>query len=169
VAIDFLRGALDWFAKLGLTVRDDAPKVIDVASREWGEPAAGVVLSIRALPKEDPDQLPGISAVLKNISGEKKRLEISPWLIFYSISITAPDGQPAALTAFGREQRKPEHHARGLALDLDPGQAVETEIPLGSLCDMRSPGEYQVQLSAQLPTGEVALSNEIAIRYAGNT
>ncbi|HWD98869.1 MAG TPA: hypothetical protein VG345_07520 [Bryobacteraceae bacterium] len=163
MAIGFLRGALDWFAKLGLTVRDDAPKIIDVASREWGEPAAGVALSIRELPKEDPDQLPGISAALRNVSGEKKRLEISPWLLFYSVSIARPDGAPAALTAFGREQLKPERHAHGLALDLDPGQAVETEIPLGSLYGMRSPGDYRIALSAQLPTGEVAQSNEITL------
>jgi hypothetical protein len=164
VAIAFLRGALDWFAKLGLTVRDDAPKVIDLASRQWGEPAGGIALSIRQLPKEDPDQRPGISAVLRNVSGEKKHLQISPWPLFYSISITRPDGAPAALTAFGREQLKPERHARGLTLDLAAGKTADTEIPLGSLYDMRPPGEYRIALSAQLATGEVAQSNEVTIR-----
>jgi hypothetical protein len=163
VAIGFVRGALDWFAKLGLTVRDDAPKIIDLASREWGEPAAGIALSIRDLPKDDPDQLPGISAVLRNVSAEKKHLEISAWLVFYSISVAGRDGRTAGLTAFGRKYLNPERHARRQTLDLDPGQTVETEIPLGSLYDMRSPGDYRIRISAQLPTGELAQSNEITL------
>lgn len=164
MAISFVRGALDWFAKLGLTVRDDAPKTIDLTNRAWGPAADGLAISIRQLPKEDPDQLPGISAVMRNVSAAPKHLAIPAWLVFYSVTITRPDGSPAALTAFGRELLKPERYPRGVILDLAPGQAVETEIPIGSIFDMRAKGGYQVRLSARLPDGTPIASNEIGVK-----
>jgi hypothetical protein len=164
VAIAFLRGTLDWFAKLGLTVRDDAPKTVDIAGREWGEPAGGLALSIQQIRIEDPAQLPAISAAVRNISGERMRFEIPGWLAFYAVEISGPNGGHVAPTAFGRELLKPERHQRRIVLDLASGQAVETDIPIGSIFQMRAAGEYQVRISAKLPTGEVARSNEIAMR-----
>jgi len=163
VAIGFVRGALDWFARLGLTVRDDAPKTVDIGGREWGEPIGGFALSIQQIRKEDPAQLPAISAAVRNVSSERTRFEIPGWLMFYSVQITGPDGQSAGLTAFGRELLKPERHQHGIVVDLASGQAVETDIPMGSIYDMRAAGEYRVRISGKLPTGEVALSNEIAL------
>lgn len=164
MAIAFIRGALDWLAKLGLTVRDDAPKTIDLANREWGPPAAGLALSIREIPKEDPAQLPAISAVLRNVSSARAHLDIPAWLVFYRIDVTGPYGQRASQTPFGTELLKPERHPRGVSMDLDPGQAIETEIPIGSIFNMRSPGDYNVKVSAPLPANGVLQSNEIVAR-----
>jgi hypothetical protein len=161
VAIGFVRGALNWFARLGLTVRDDAPKTVDIAGREWGAPVGGFSLSIEQIRKEDPAQLPAISAAVRNVSGQRKRFEIPGWLVFYGIEITGPEGARAGPTAFGRELLKPERHQRRIVLDLAPGQAVETDIPIGSIYDMRAPGAYRVRILASLPDGGVAFSNPI--------
>ena len=163
MAIGFIRGTLDWFAKLGLTVRDDAPKTVDIAGREWGEPVDGMALSIQQIRKEDPAQLPSISAAIRNVSGEQRRFEIPDWLLFYSFEITGPDGKRVGPTAFGRELLKPERHQRRIVVDLAPGQAVETDIPIGSIFEMRASGEYPVRISASLPEGGAATSNPIAI------
>lgn len=164
MAIGFVRGALDWFARLGLTVRDDIPKVVDIAGREWGEPAGGFALSIQLIRKEDPEQLPVISAAVRNVSGEQRRFEIPGWLLFYSLEITGANGEQAGPTAFGRELLKPERHRRRIVLDLAPGQAVETDIPIGSIYDMRAAGEYRVRVSASFPQGGAALSNQVVVR-----
>jgi hypothetical protein len=163
VAIGLIRGALDWFAKLGLTVRDDPPRTVNIAGREWGEPVRGFALSIQQIRKEDPEQLPAISAAIRNVSGERRRLEIPGWLAFYSVEITGRDGRPAGPTAFGRELLKPERHHGRIVLDLAPGQAVETDVPIGSIFDMRATGEYRVRVSASLPEDGVVLSNPIVI------
>lgn len=163
MAIGFIRGTLDWFAKLGLTVRDDVPKTVDIAGREWGEPIDGLVLSVQQIRKEDPAQWPSISAAIRNVSGEQRRFEIPGWLLFYSIEITGPDGQRAGSTAFGRELLKPERHQRRIVVDLGSGQALETDIPIGSIFEMRTSGEYLVRISVSLPEGGVAVSNSIAI------
>ena len=164
MAIGFVRGTLDWFAKLGLTVRDDAPKTVDIAGRKWGEPVGGLTLSIQQIRKEDPAQLPAISAAVRNVSSELRRLELPGWLVFYSVQITGPNGEHAGLTAFGRELLKPERHQRRTVLDLASGQAVETDIPIASIYDMRAAGEYRVQISAKVPEGGVAVSNPALIR-----
>lgn len=163
MAIGFVRGTLDWLAKLGLTVRDDAPKTVDIAGREWGEPVGGLALSIQQIRKEDPAQLPAISAAVRNVSRERRRFEIPGWLVFYSVQIAGPNGQHVGVTAFGRELLKPERHHRRIVLDLVSGQAVETDIPIGSIYDMRAAGEYRVRISGKLPTGEVAQSNEVVL------
>jgi hypothetical protein len=164
VAIGFLRSTLDWFAKLGLTVRDDAPKTVDIEVREWGEPAGGFAVSIQQLRKEDPAQLPAISAALRNVSGERMRFEIPGWLVFYSVEIMGPDGGRVGPTAFGRELLKPERHQRRMVVDLAPGQAVEMDVPIGSMFEMREPGEYRVGISAKLPEAAMAVSNPITVR-----
>ena len=163
MAIGLIRGALDWFAKLGLTVRDDPPKTVNIAAREWGEPVGGFALSIQQIRKEDPEQLPAISAAIRNVSGEQRRFAIPGWLTFYSVEISGPQGERVGPTAFGRELLRPERHHGRIVLDLAPGQAVETDVPIGSIFDMRATGEYRVRVSASLPEDGTALSNPIVI------
>ena len=163
MAIGLIRGALDWFAKLGLTVRDDAPKTVDIEGREWGEPVGGFALSIQQIRKEDPEQLPAISAAIRNVSAERRRLEIPGWLAFYSFEITDPAGGPVRPTPFGRELLKPERHHGRIVLYLARGQAVETDVPIGSIFDMRARGEYSVRVSASFPEGGLASSNRVLI------
>jgi len=144
-------------------VRDDEPKTVDVAGREWGEPAGGFAISIQQIRKEDPAQLPAISAAIRNVSGERKHFEIPGWLVFYTLEITGPDGGRVGLTGFGRELLKPERHQGSIVVDLAPGQAVETDIPIGSIYDMRARGEYRIRAVAALPEGSVVVSRSTAI------
>jgi hypothetical protein len=161
--MNFVQGALDWFARLGLTIRDDAPKTVDLVNRDWGEPVDGLALSIREISREDPDQLPTVSAVLRNVSQEAIQLRIPAWLRFYSIQVIALENNPASLTPFGRELLKPQRHSREIDLNLAPGEAIETEVPLGSMCDMRTRGRYRVDFRAILPNGLCLDSNQISI------
>jgi hypothetical protein len=141
VAVGAIRRFFGFLAKMGLAVKDDPPKTIDLAGREWGEAAGGLALSIRALPREDPDQLPAISVVLRNISPERKRFTTSGWLFFYRVEIDAP------LTTFGRELLKPERNTSRLEVSLGAGEATETEIPVGTLYDLREKRSYRLRAS----------------------
>ncbi|MES1261304.1 MAG: hypothetical protein ABUS49_06155, partial [Acidobacteriota bacterium] len=59
-----LRSFLDLMAKMGLSMRDDPPKVVDLTIRAWGETKAGLALSILEIPRDDPQALPRISIVI---------------------------------------------------------------------------------------------------------
>jgi hypothetical protein len=59
---------------MGLSVRDDPKKEVDIAGRTWGEPVAGLALSVALKPQEDPDALPTVSVAIHNRSAQTKRL-----------------------------------------------------------------------------------------------
>ena len=48
-------------AKMGLSVKDDPRKTVNIAGRSWGESVSGVALSVVLPREEDPDELPAIS------------------------------------------------------------------------------------------------------------
>ena len=52
--------------KMGLTLRGDPPRKIVVTGREWGAAVDGVAISIREIPRDEPEQLASVSAVMKN-------------------------------------------------------------------------------------------------------
>ena len=91
----------DFLAKMGIMVRDDPPKVIDVAARSWGDPVDGFVLSIEQI-AHDENAPPTLSVVLRNVSPAAQTLAIPGWLHYYHFDMTAP------LSPFGRELLKPE-------------------------------------------------------------
>jgi hypothetical protein len=62
----------NFLANMGLVLRDDPPKVIDMAGRAWGEAVNGFALSIREIPKEDPRQQAVLSVVIRNAGTEPK-------------------------------------------------------------------------------------------------
>ena len=144
--------------RMGLTLRGDPPRKIDMAGREWGPAVGGLALSIREIRKEDPAQLASISAVMKNSGAEEIPLVIPGWLHFYQINVEA---QP---TSYGRALLRPERKTERLDITLGAGDATETDLPVGSLYELRRGMGYKVRVSCQLPGGTVLQSNEIVIR-----
>ncbi len=142
---------------MGLIVRDDNPRVIDMTGREWGESAAGLALSIREMRQDDPRQLPVLSVVLRNAGLERRILPVPGWLFFYDIEVSAPP------TAYGRELLKAERGREKIDVALGPGDATETDLPIGLLYEMRPPGAYRVRVSCHLPDGLTLHSNEIVV------
>jgi hypothetical protein len=72
-------------------------------------------------------------------------------------------GRTAALSPFGRELLKPERRTERLAVSLAPGEATETQVPIGSIFDMPGKGKNLVRASCEPFEGVVLESNEIAI------
>jgi hypothetical protein len=142
----------NFLAKMGLVLRDDAPKVIDLTGREWGEPAGGFTLSIRELPRENPGQVAGISVVIKNLGTDLRTLTIPPWIFFYRI-------EGLELTPYGRQLMSPDQKRTNFEVTLPPGDAIETELPMGKIYNLRD----KVRVSCQLPDGTVLRSNEIIV------
>ena len=144
--------------KMGLTLRGDPPRTIDVTNREWGEPVDGVVLSIRESLREDPEELVSVSAVMKN-GGEKQiPLSVPGWLYFYQIEIDAP------ATPYGASLLRPKHRQEPLQINLGPGDATETDLPIGSIFSLQRRKEYKLRVSCRLPGDTVLRSNELTIR-----
>jgi hypothetical protein len=149
---------VDFLAKMGLILRGDPPRSIDVTGRLWGHPVGGLVLSVREIPRDEPDQLPSISVVMKNAGSAPVSLVVPGWLFFYTIEVEAP------LAAYGKALLNPERKKERLAITLGPGDATETDLPAGSVYEMRAGAEYRVSVSCRLPDGSVLRSNEIPIR-----
>ena len=142
---------------MGIMVRDDPPKVIDVAARAWGDPVDDFVLSIEQIQQEDSDTPPSISVVLRNVGSAAQTLTIPGWLHFYHFDMTAP------LSPFGRELLKPERSNERFTVTLQAGDTVDTQVPIGSIFTMKEKGEYRTRVSCTLPGGGTLLSNTIAI------
>jgi hypothetical protein len=152
-----IRRALNFLAKMGLTVRDDPPRVIDAASRTWGDPADGFALSIEPLPQEEQGAPPGLSVVLRNTGSMPQTISAPGWLAFFSVEI------PAEPSPFGLELMKPERQTMRVTATLAPGELFETQIPVGSLFDLRTKGEYRTQVSCMLPDGATLVSNPVIL------
>jgi hypothetical protein len=150
-------------ANMGLVLRDDPAKVIDMAGREWGETVDGLALSIREIRGEHPQQQAVLSVVIKNRSTETRTLSVPGWLFFYEVEAMRSDGAIVPLGAYGRELLKPERKTERIAITLGPGDAKETDLPLGALYDLRARGDYRVQVSCELGDGAVLFSNRILI------
>lgn len=148
-------------AKMGLGVSDDPKKEVDIAGRQWGEVVGGFALSVQLKRKEDPAELDTVSAAIHNRSGAAQKITTRGWLNYFEISIAGPDGTAAATTPYGRELLKPERQPAPAEITLAPGEAIEADIPVGSIYQMKH-GPFRVQASAEVPGGRV-FSNEISI------
>jgi hypothetical protein len=147
----------NFLANMGLVIRDDPPKVIDMTGREWGESADGLALSVRELKREDPLQVAGISVVMKNGGTAAKTLTIPPWIFFYQI-------EGLELTPYGHQLMSPERRGKNIHVTLGPGDAIETDLPIARIYDMRNSGAYQTRVSCRLPDQTPLRSNEITVR-----
>lgn len=143
---------------MGLSVRDDPPKVVDLSIREFGEPVDGLALSILQIPREDRDALASVSVVIRNIGQVRKPLTIPGWLAFYRLDIQA------SLTPFGRALTNPERSNERLNVSLEPGTVNETEIPIGSIFALKPGASYQLTASCQPTPDQTLTSNKITVR-----
>jgi hypothetical protein len=151
-------------AKMGLSMRDDPKRVIDPGARQWGAPAEGLALSIESvLLREDRSVMSNLSVVLRNVGTETKSLVVPGWLFFFQVELTGPDGNATPLSPFGNELLKPSRRTDSIAVTLAPGELTETQIPIGSIFEMRARGDYGVAAWCELPGGAVLHSNPIAI------
>ncbi len=154
----------NFMANLGLFIRDDPPKVIDMTGREWGAAVNGLELSIRGIPQEDARQQAVLSVVIRNAGPEKKTFTVPGWLFFYEAQVEGPNGSAAPLSGYGSQLLQPERKTERLELTLAPGEAKETDLMLGLLYDMRSAGDYRVRVAGRLTDSSAVTSNEIVVR-----
>lgn len=146
---------------MGLTVRDDPKKVVDVAGRTWGQPVDDIALSMQLKAKEDPEELPAVSVAIRNVGAARRTLRTRGWLEFLKVTVRDSSGTDAELTSYGREITKPEHAPSPKEVELEPGEATEADIPIGSIYRMK--GKYRVQASCTTPEGGRSVSNEIEV------
>ena len=146
-----------FLANMGLVIHDDPPKVIDLSGREFGPEAEGLAISIRELPREDPGQVTGISIVMRNSGPHAKTLNVPPWTFFYRIS-------GLELTPYGRQFMSAGPKSKNIEVTLGPGDAIETDLPLSTIYQLRAGETYPVQVSCTLRDGAEPTSNEITIR-----
>jgi hypothetical protein len=153
----------DFLAGMGLIVRDDPPKVVDLAAREWGAAVEGLALSIGEIPHADPDAQAAVSVVLRNAGAAARSLTVPGWLFFYRFEVRDSGGAPAAMSPFGRELLKPARRTERLEVVLAPGEANETQVPIGSIFNMPGKRRNLVRASCEPSAGVVLQSNEITI------
>ncbi|MGD1068775.1 MAG: hypothetical protein ABSB15_01435 [Bryobacteraceae bacterium] len=158
-----LRRFFDFLAGMGLIVRDDPKKVVDLTVREWGAEVDGFVLSIREIPHEDPDAQAAVSMVLRNVGPAPRSVSVPGWLFFYRFEIIGPDGTAASMSSFGKELVKRTRPGERIEVALGPGEFTETQIPIGSMFSLSGKVKYRVRASCDLAEGVVLRSNEISI------
>ena len=144
-------------ANMGLVLRDDPPKVIDMAGREWGETVDGLALSIREIRGEGSQERAVLSVVIRNLGSERKTIAVPGWMFFYELEPSLP------LTAYGRQLLKPERKTERIEVTLGAGDAKETDLPLGALYDIRDRDKCRLRVSCKLPDGARLVSNEIVV------
>jgi len=147
----------NFLAKMGLVIHDDPPKVIDLTGREWGETVDGLALSVRELPRENSEGVAGISVVLRNTGNAPKTLSIPSWVRYYEIA-------GLELSPYGRQLMTSGEKARAGEITLPPGEAVDTDLPIAKIYDLRKPDAYRIRVSCTLPDSAVLKSNAIEIR-----
>jgi len=145
-----------FLAKMGLVIRDDPPKVIDMTGREWGELVDGLTLSVRELPRDDPRSVAGVSVVLKNAGANAKALHVPAWILYFHIEGLEP-------TPYGRSVLDPARTAKKADVTIPAGGAVEAELPIARLYEVSAAGVYSVQVSCRLDDSHVLRSNAVKI------
>ena len=146
----------DFLANLGLVIRDDPPKVIDLSARAWGAAEGGLSLSVAELPREGSRGVTGISVVMRNEAGEPKRFTAPPLARFYRIEGLEP-------TAYGRQLLHTSQNQPQSEISLSPGGVINTDLPLATTYNVRAAGEYKIQVTCTLADGTVLRSNELTI------
>jgi hypothetical protein len=164
VAINAFRTFFDFLARMGLSVRDDPKRVIDPATRQWGPAVDGLALSIEPVQlREDRSVMSNLSVVLRNVGDTAKSFVVPGWLFFFHVEMTGPDGKPVPVSPFGGELLKPSRRTERIEMTLAPGALTETQIPVGSIFEMRSKGDYRTDAWCELPGGDRLHSNRVAI------
>ncbi len=96
-----IRRFLDFVGNMGLLARGDPPRVVDLTGREWGEAVNGFSLSARQVARQDADELPSVSVVLRNAGSAPQVFSVPGWMAFYQFRVLGPDGAEVPLSAYG--------------------------------------------------------------------
>jgi hypothetical protein len=147
----------NFLANMGLVLRDDPPKIIDLTGREWGKAADGLALSIREIKREDVGQVAGISILMRNGGTAPVTFTVPPWIFFYKI-------EGLEFTPYGQLMMDPDRKTKSSEITLGPGDAIETDLPIATIYKMQAAGDYKVQVSCELPDQTVLRSNEITVQ-----
>ncbi|MCU1330767.1 MAG: hypothetical protein JWN34_6137 [Bryobacterales bacterium] len=158
-----LRRFVDFLAKMGLAVRDDPPKVIDFATREWGPRQGDWMLSVETVPGRDKGDLPSLSVVLRNAGTSPRRITVPGWLHFYSLELRDGAGREIPMAPFGKTALQPSRRTERIEARLEPGGWTETMIPLGSFFNLRGLGGLRVSAKALVDEGKTLVSNTAAV------
>jgi hypothetical protein len=145
-----LRGIYHWMALMGLAMKDDEPLETRDPDRQWGPQVNSLMLSAKARGKR-------LSVVIKNVGTQEIRENIPEWIFFYhpDISCSPP------LTTFGKHALDPSRaQSRRTELVLTPGKAIEAEIPVDALYELKGP--CRVTASCQI-AGTILRSNEVVL------
>jgi hypothetical protein len=143
------RGIYHWMALLGLAMKDDEPIEKRDPDRQWGPQSGGLMLSAKAKGKR-------LSVVIKNAGAAEIRENIPEWIFFYKLDISGA----VTLTTFGKHALDPNRVTRRTELVLTPGKAIEAEIPVDSLYQMK--GGRRVTASCDVG-GVHLVSNEVTL------
>jgi hypothetical protein len=146
----------NFLANMGLVLRDDPPKVIDMTGRVWGAAVNGLALSIRELPRDDESRVTGISVVIRNAAAEPRTLD-GPLAAFYEVEGLTP-------SAYGRQLANSSAQPASSPVTLLSGDAIETELPVATTHDIRSAGDHSLRVSCKLPGGAVLCSNSLTLQ-----
>jgi hypothetical protein len=155
VAANWFERVYNFLANMGLVLRDDPPKAIDMMGRLWGEAADGLALSIRELPRDDDGGVTGISVVVRN-AGVQPRTLNGPLAVGYEV-------EGLARSAYGRQLVVATPRAAPEPVTLTAGGAIETELPIATIYEMRARGNYNLRVSCKLPGGAALRSNELSV------
>lgn len=164
MAVSGIRKFLDFVGNMGLLARGDRPKVVELTGREWGAVVGGFSLSARQEAKQDSEELPTVSAVLRNESPAPLTIHVPGWLAFYELRVLGPDGAEVPHSAYGTHLLNASKATENVELPLAAGAVTETILPVGSLYSMRVRGEYKVYVSCRLPDGTQITSNVAVVR-----
>jgi hypothetical protein len=94
---------------------------------------------------------------MKNGGTSPKTLDVPPWIFYYEI-------EGLELTPYGRQSMNTERKSNNIEVTVNPGNAIETDLPIATIYKIRAAGEYKVQVSCRLPDGGMLRSNEIVVR-----
>ena len=158
-----LRKFLDFIGNMGLLARGDPPKVVDLTGRVWGPAVNGFSLSVRQIPRQDSDELPSVSVVLRSEGPAPLLFTVPGWLAFYQFQVMGPDGAEVPLSGYATQFLQASKGTEKVEVSLAPGAVTETLIPIGTLYSMRGRGTYKIRVSCRLPDGTVLTSSEAVI------
>jgi hypothetical protein len=144
----------DTLANLGIWIRlnDKRTEPPTEVGREWGAEVDGFVLSLAAL------RAGSLSLMIKNAGTDEVRVSIPGWLRYLTVAIDAP------LRSFGKQVMNDPQLAKPVERVFPAGKAVLTEIPVGSIYELRPGVGYRVRVSCPVPgkaDGLVLTSNEV--------
>lgn len=143
-----VRSLLDWLARMGLSVRDDPPKIIDLAGRQWGPERDGFALSLA-----QRDDI--VSVILRNVAEAPAAVTAPAFESFFRLNV-----EGAKRTAFGRKLDAAENF-NTRKIQLAPGESVEAELPVETIYRLTRNFPYSIEAACGLPSGNNLVSNRI--------